>query len=295
MLNDKSYVLTKNGLLFNVTGYHHPPQSVFASLKYIDGKKWKDGYSAAKTFLSQHHPDFVDNSGQYICVPHNRIAKSYDPQERWRELLATSTPSPLHQQAMELARQISDNLRIPLEEFAITDSLLWGDGHAASDIDLLVVGMGHAQKILENGARLYRHPDFARPDPKVMTAPYSLDVPDWPKLLDRKFHMGAFQGRLFSLRAIRDATPPGAHEPTPPPTSREITFTIADASQSLFFPAIYTNSAGDELVDYSVVYEGVFRSGDVVRCLISEERNRAKSRFVIDGPCNIVQHHAQSQ
>lgn len=292
MLRDKTYVRTDHGMLFNVTGYEHLPNFVFASLKYIHGKKWTHGYNAAKRFLEQKHPQFVD---EYIGVPLDRICTVFTPQSRWAEMQTTQKLSALHQEALTLGRQLSSILRIPLSEFGITDSLLWGGGHVDSDIDLVVMGLKNAERVLRCGHTIYEHPGFERPSPSRMKAPYSLDVANWPELLSRKLHMGCYQNRLFSLRAVLndDELPkqpieaPGYSATT---WNEVIQFEIADASRSLLFPSTYRNALGNELVDYSVVYEGVFRAGEAVRCRVSRETLPGTQcvRYTVLDTCELV-------
>ena len=289
LLRDKMYVLADDGMLFNVTGYEHPRDAVFASLKYIGTEKWTRGYAAARAFLCKEYPDYV---GQYIQVPQERIVKVFDPCVRWKQLLESATLSPLHRVAIEIAEHASELLGIDLQEFAITDSLLWGDGHAASDVDLLVVGLANAERLVRRSSEIYTHPGFERPDPKRMTAPYGLQVENWRNLLARKQHMGCYRGRLFSLRAMLDAEEfallPSRADTLSESKQTQVKFQVADVRESLLFPAVYRNPEGDELVDYSVVYEGVFRVGDVVECLATAHEmsnrlnDRTRSRFVLE-------------
>ncbi len=306
MYRDKTYVLTRqaNGeeLLFNVTGNRHPDGFVYASLKYVNGDKWTQGYAAARQFLAGSYPQFTD---EYIRVPTTEITDVFHPQARWLEIERGVANSDLHQEARELGRCIRHVLDIPPtsstefdSEFGVTDSLLWGDGHAKSDIDLVVVGRENAARLVARAKRLYYTVDFQRPDPHVMTEPYGMQIPEWPWLLDRKQHMGQWRGRLFSLRVMPDlqefATQPSEEPIEGGPTDPiEIEFRIDDDLESLYFPSTYRDDRGNELVDYSVVYEGVFRKGEVVRCRVQPQRVSYSSgeqidRFIIDGPCRLA-------
>lgn len=308
MLKDKTYIQSRD-MLFNVTGYQHPVDHVYASLKYVDGTKWTRGYAAACEYLRERHADFV---GQFIRIPCAAIEKTFDPHKRWSDLLEAERKgeylSPLHAESLTLARRLSETLKVSLEEFGITDSLLWGTGKDTSDIDLVVYGIHNADRTLSCAGDLYKASDFSRPDPDVMTAPYASQVADWADLLSRKVHMGAFRGRLFSLRCVltdeevlhRTADSP-AEEPGSSAWTQTLEFEVDDVSESLCFPAIYRDQMGNRLVDYSVVYEGVFRPGDVVRCncvresaaVLKGESNRGETdRFVISGPCEIVKERA---
>ena len=310
MFRDKTYLRTNNDMLFNVTGYRHPKDHVYASLKYVGGAKWTHGYAAAKVFLAAEHPTFVD---QYIRVPREEIQEAYCPQLRWTQLKNAKSLSPLHREALDLGTQLREILQIPESrngdldtEFGITDSLLWGDGHAASDIDLVVIGITNARRILELGSSICDNPGFARPDPSIMTAPYGMTISEWPLLLSRKLHMGCYRGRLFSLRCVPSLedleTQPVelpvhfTDDPRPTEQVHVVNFEIDDASESLCFPAVYRDRRRNELVDYSVVYEGVFRKGDVVRCACYQEEiaffNSARrvSRHIIQGACQLTGH-----
>ena len=302
-LIDKTYVRARE-MLFNVAGYDHPAESLYASLKYVDGQKWTSGYEAAKQWLAESHPEFVN---EYICVPRDEITDVYEPRSRWQTLTASepSVLSALHREAIALGTELGLRLDIPLHDFGITDSLLWGEGHELSDIDLVVFGTRYAKNIQSRGAELYeeRHGELTRPDPLKMTAPYSLQVTDWASLLARKVHMGSYRGRFFSLRVVMDATDL-SHVPRKTLLAvgekTTVTFEVADVRQSLCFPAIYRDAAGNELVDYSVVYEGVFREGDRVRATCSREQiryedGREVSRFIVDGEVVLDQSNRESE
>ncbi len=298
-LIDKTYVRAK-GMLFNITGYDHPEESLYCSLKYVGDVKWKQGYAAAREWLKSNHPEFV---GDYIHVPRHLVSEVFYPQERWRDLCAQPRTAlcRLHCEALDLAAALSVETGIDINEFGITDSLLWGEGHEQSDIDLVVFGPRYTQQLLAAGESLYKG-EFSRPDPLLMTAPYSLKVADWPALLDRKRHMGEFRGRFFSLRTVLTAAEmlkmprPAVGGHASSEMKQEVEFEIADDSWSLCFPAIYRDKAGNQLVDYSVVYEGVFRSGESVRARCTVENLEASQtvegqplvRYIIDGPCQLL-------
>ena len=283
-LRDKCYVLTDHKMLFNVTGDEHPKDRVFASLKYINASKWTQGYKAAVQYLASRHPDFVVQ-GSYISIPRNSILRCYDPFARWDQL--TTVPAargPLHHKAFTMADKLHTN--IGLAEFGITDSLLWGNGHEQSDIDLVVRGRRNARLLLESGEEIYQLPGFSRPNPDVLKAPYGQSVSDWSRLLDRKLHMGSFEERLFSLRVVLEENElPPRREWESRQRQQELKFEIFDAVDSLAFPSVYRDQHGNELLDYSVVYEGVFRCGDVVYCqcehLVSCDQGPPMHRYVI--------------
>ena len=306
VLRDKTYIRLDNGMLFNVTGYEHAPGRVFGSLKYVRGKKWTAGYDVASRFLSTAEPELIDENG-YISIPAGRIASVYDPQVRWTELQRnTQAISALQCEALELGNALRQILRIPKSddglrdsEFGITDSLLWGEGGPHSDIDLVVVGRENADRVFAHAPSIYAHDGFQRPDPMQMAAPYGLRVPNWPQILSRKLHMGSFRNRLFSLRAVLrecEIEPPKNWQAAVRPRV-ELDFRVCDRRDSLFFPAVYRNETGDELVDYSVAYEGVFCVGDTVRCECEhlqnwEGKSPPRNRFVLHRVVRFASSHS---
>lgn len=280
MYRDKTYVRTANGYLFNVTGYCHPKQRVFASLKYVDGEKWKLGYAAATEYLQQVAPEHLLDG--FICVPIEQIVEVFDPQVRWVEL-QQNAPTPLLEEALQLGAELRVALEVPASTrkyydtgFGITDSLLWGVGHSESDIDLIVVGRDNARRLLQRRDSIYERDGFTRPSTKEITAPYGIEVDDWPRILDRKKHMGMYHGRPFSVRVVlsQNEVPTEIYMNDGNTRRQSIRFEVADVADSLLFPAIYRDEFGGELVDYSVVYEGVFRLGDVVTAEVEHSVNR---------------------
>ena len=108
---DKMYVRTVDGMLFNITGYEHPTDSYYASLKYVNGQKWTDGYRAAMEWLSRHHPEYINN---YVAVPRRQICEVFDPRERWLELtgrVEQQEAGQLHREAIQLGNKLANHLR----------------------------------------------------------------------------------------------------------------------------------------------------------------------------------------
>ena len=304
MFRDKTYLLA-DGMLFNVTGYRHPRNHTYASLKYVDGVKWEHGYHAACEYLSDAFPEYVS---RFIRVPNRRISRVFRPRDAWLRLLDTQrkrpqTLSELHREALQLGDAIGTILNIPLTDFGITDSLLWGEGRGSSDIDLVVFGKQYARNIDSHGDALYRSDGFGRPAPTVMKSPYATLVEDWPVLLARKKHMGEFRGRLFSLRVVLSdwdlenrrfkCVEEAEDAPNADSTcTASIRFHVDDSSEAYCFPAVYRDVEGNELVDYTVVYEGVFRKGDCVLAECTTEEIHASSkrriRYIIAGDCQLL-------
>ena len=284
-IRDKTYLRIDNDMLFNVVGDHHPDDRFYSSLKYVNGCKWTAGYLSATRFLKSEEPTFIDNQG-YIAVPRTRIAEVFDPFLRWQVLVdSPEARGPLHTEALVLAECIRTATGV--SDFGITDSLLWGNGTIDSDVDLVIRGRDNAKLLMELGQGIFKLPGFARPSPHEMKAPYGLDVPAWSDLLLRKSHMGLFHGRRFSIRCVLDE-PEIEEERNWELHEREVTksFVVSDRVDSLLFPAVYRDSREIELLDYSVVYEGVFRVGDRVDCECdhlssSDELGKIRHRFVM--------------
>jgi predicted nucleotidyltransferase len=112
MFRDKDYIQTDDLLTFNVLGYHHPYNVITAGLKYINGHKWTGSYFEALDFLAANFPHYVTDR---IIVPRDRVAKHFQPRERFAEILADPPRTQcLHRLMIELAKMISRELEIRL-------------------------------------------------------------------------------------------------------------------------------------------------------------------------------------
>ena len=261
MLRDKDYVTTRDDLVLNVIGYHHPPGRTLASLKYVQGTKWTSGYRKALQFLKTNYPLYVD---QFISVPHDSIRERFIPREGLQKLLVADAPSWLQRRAVELSESMSRFFEIPLGQFGVTDSLLWGPGRETSDIDVVVYGQTAATRVLDQLDELYRLDDFTRYDVGRFTRPDNVPRVGFTATCQRRLNKGRFKGTRFSLRAVRQSNEIGESRRDEVVGPIEVAAVVTDNRESLFFPCVYRLDGQVEVVSYSTVYEAVYRVGDEV-------------------------------
>jgi predicted nucleotidyltransferase len=279
---DKDYLLTSEGLIFNVLGYDHVDKKITAGLKYIDGKKWEQSYQESIHWLKQHDPQYVD---RWIEVPISKITKYLCPQQRVTQLIQTPTSFTdqygLLDKSVRLIQKLSDFFGIPIIDFGITDSLLWGQGNEDSDIDVVVYGKPNALILLDKLSNLFDEPDFEFIDPRYIQRPPNLAQAEFDDLASRKTNQGFYQGTRFSLRAVRNRNEISPAEPLQTIGQKELQLTIADHQESIFYPVIYPTQENVEIVSFEIGYECVFRKGDQVTVSGQLEESHNRRRILV--------------
>jgi uncharacterized protein len=278
-LRDKDYIITKDNLIFNVIGYEHPPDRTTANLKYVDGKKWNSGYAESLAFLRGRYPHYVH--GHFASVPDSGIKRVFKPREGLKRLLEVENPNEAQQKGAELVRVLSEFFGISLDDWGVTDSLLWGPGRPGSDVDLVVIGEESALIVQEKLPGMFELPNLERFPPETFEKPPGLSAKDFEKICARKLNFGFFKGVRFSLRAVRTKIPkPCDYKPA---GLVQADAEVLDASESLFFPAVYgiDSDVAGLLVSFSNSYENVFRRGDRIQVSGELEKSAGDTRIVV--------------
>jgi predicted nucleotidyltransferase len=298
---DRDFLQTKEGMLFCVTGYLHPPGKYTAYLKYSPAPvgKWKgretsyhrelEYYHVGKVantiaYLEQNYPQYVHycpvRDIRFSMVPQEYIKRYYSPEERLREILV-STNDALEEEVYAFASEIMSHTGIKEKHLGVTGSILLGIHNPQfSDIDLTVYGLENALKVktMIKGGRPDRIHGVGG---KVLqdwcadvAGHFPLNYEEVQYLAGRRWNYGFFGDRYFSLHPIRkDAE---IKENYGDRLYREkgmarVRAVVLDASKSLFMPAVYKVEnvevlEGDEVVRHHlreiVSYEGLYR--DVV-------------------------------
>jgi len=151
---DGETLLTREGFIFYVFGYKHPDNRVFAFLKYIPSnlksyfpirflrQKWKLGNielaRPEKLYTAQNYQKFLKTFRSrfpqylYFCpylnkevlsVPHESIDRVYLPSVCLQKLFKRDKRDGLQEKAVELVSILSEESRVPLEDFGIHGSI----------------------------------------------------------------------------------------------------------------------------------------------------------------------------
>jgi predicted nucleotidyltransferase len=162
---DKDFVETREGLLFCVVGYLHPPDKYTAYLKYSPAQegRWQRGGRAYHRELAYYHahqvghtldtlqanyPGYVHycpvRNMLFSMVPQDRVLTYYRPEERLAQLVM-SPSDPLEEQVARLVESIRQTASIPLTQLGVTGSILLSiHDPGFSDIDLTIYGRQNA-------------------------------------------------------------------------------------------------------------------------------------------------------
>jgi predicted nucleotidyltransferase len=293
---DRDFVQTREGMLFCVTGYLHPPDRYTAYLKYSpdpDGK-WRNGQTAYRRELAYYHVSTVAETVRYLeanyphyvsdcpvrgirfsMVPHGYVARYFRPQERLQEILIDPRDS-LEEETCALVAYLTSLTGLSSEHLGVTGSLLTSSHNPAfSDIDLLVYGQGNAAR-LKGRLGPEGTPEFLRPAPERLARwceqvarRHPLSIEEAAYLAQRRWNYGYFGPRYVSIHATRQD-----HEINEQYGDRiyrgqgaaHLRALLSDVSESVFLPAIYRVEGVEVLegdpaaagVGEIVSYEGLY-------------------------------------
>ncbi|PQO38183.1 hypothetical protein [Blastopirellula marina] len=285
MYRDKDYLLTAEGLIFNVLGDQHPSGQVTAGLKYAQGQKWLDTYAAALAFLQKEYPQFATDR---IVVPVDKIERHLKPLERTRQLQADrDNQPPLLSRALDLIEILAKHCEVPSSEIGLTDSLLWGEGNDNSDIDLAIYGQTIITQFLAKEKDLFQFDDIERIDPAHIQRPPAIDDYTFQIIANRKANQGTYKGTRFTIRGVlTDEEILFETERTSPfqatePMTLEWEMEITGREECLLYPIAYETKEGISLVTYHIGYEMGFQPGDKVHVAGTMETSGQMQRVLV--------------
>ena len=175
---DGDTFVTEEGFIFNVFGYEHPDDRVFAFLKYIPAKfknlfdvrflrrTWKyDGeqvvraeklYTASnyQAFLQAFRSNFPDylyfcpfRQKTVISAPLKTIKKVFVPNVCLHSLLERERTDELQRKTLDLISLLSDNSNITLKDFGVRGSVALNMHTSMSDIDIAIYGSKNFRRL----------------------------------------------------------------------------------------------------------------------------------------------------
>jgi len=297
---DGDTFITTEGFVFNVFGYEHPENRVFAFLKYIPAefktlfnidfleRTWTYGtrqliraenlYSAQNysTFLKvfkTNFPSFVYfcpfRGKEVISAALNSICKVFIPRECLRLIADLEVKDSLQQMTLDFINLVSRESDVSFDDFGIHGSVALGMHSDSSDIDVVVYGSRNFRKLEQAIERLVEAGKLSYCFSNRIDAA-------------RRFK-GKYNGRTFMYNAIRK--PEETHEKYgsckySPIMPIALTCIVKDDNEAMFRPAIYriencqpANSASrisEEKLPQFVVsmiscYRNVARQGDNIQ------------------------------
>jgi Uncharacterized protein conserved in archaea len=302
----RDFFVTKDGLIFSVIDYFHPPQGVRSILRYVpdeNGTRLQKGtlrkyrktdFADSFYYLKEHHSDWLSETA---IVPRSEILQILKPNDAVFALLFGNSVFPA---AAELIQRLDDS-GIPASAMGISGSLLPGLDNEDSDIDFVVYGR-HWFKAKEAVDKMKRNNEtnhfgfkIADLDDAMWRAVYRkrqspLSFEDFLKHEIRKGNRGmlipAAGGKniYFDLLFVRSG------DQIQKPISRgidthktEIEAIVTDASFAFDSPAIYLidHDDIDEIYSYTHTYAGQAEAGETIRARGMVEVIGTKKRLVI--------------
>lgn len=256
---DGDTFVTKEGFIFNVFGYEHPQDRVFAFLKYIPSsfralfqvdyleRTWKYRqttlFRAEKLYTARNYQTFLQtfrrNFPQYlyycpfrekevISAPFNSVKRVYVPRDCLHLINKLERKDSLQKTMLAFVKLLSDGSGIPFDDFGVHGSLALNMHTAESDIDIVVDGAQNFRTLEKTIETLVN----------AGTLSYVFN-----NRLDklRRFK-GRCQDKIFMYNAVRKPEETyskyGTHKFT---AIAPVNFTCAvlDDSEAMFRPALY--------------------------------------------------------
>jgi predicted nucleotidyltransferase len=155
------FVITIDGLVFEIKGVVHPRDRVIAYLRYVPATNTASGYRKVyalderETYLQSNYPLYLwfsEPHGRVVqSVASNRIKSILDPVDCLAKMRdSVDKISDLEQASVNLAEKLVGFTGIEWTDFGITGSQLVGVAREDSDIDLVVYGLDACRKFYIN-------------------------------------------------------------------------------------------------------------------------------------------------
>jgi len=301
---DRDFIETKEGLIFCVVGYLHPPDRYTAYLKYIPslkGKWRREGIRYKRTlpyyhlsqmentykFLKKTYPEYIYDCPvrniEISSVPKDRVKRYYPPRERIAQLIEEGPDDSLEDKLLNLIYYITENTSLNFRDFGVTGSILTETHNPDfSDIDLTVYGL-EATLIAKNFLISSKDQDVISSIGKnhkqkflrTRSDRFPLEINDLKQILERRWNFGIYKGTYFSIHPIRrdkDITETYGEKTYNQLGVISGTSKISDDQESHYLPSIYglkqTSGEGlpnlKNLVSYESLFSGVFYQGEKI-------------------------------
>jgi predicted nucleotidyltransferase len=176
-LRDRDGILTREGLIFRVFGYSHPPNAYICDAEYASAQIFSSADPRAPRtgsnqlfykfyndegmkFVAKNYPHYLifhEMLGlKLVGVPENAIMEARRPGERLAYLLAVEPEDELLRAMRAVLNIVLEHSSLQVQNFGVFGSLLHGFYHPRySDIDFVVYGKAENAKMRQTLAELY--------------------------------------------------------------------------------------------------------------------------------------------
>ncbi|TFF87030.1 hypothetical protein EU519_00270 [Candidatus Thorarchaeota archaeon] len=316
-----SFLVTKQGLIFEVKGVLHPEDRVIAYLRYVPSERGeriapnRERYSKIQSlrrrerYLKENFPEYLwydESRGRWLqAVRKEDISYVLEAPESLRELRDRGRHTTLlESDSLALVEGIVESAGIGWDRVGITGSQLLGLSTPASDIDIVVYGCKTGRQVYStmnsffsqgaierySGQRLYEHVNFRWGE-------LDLDPRKLARVEEQKALQGIFRTREFYIKLVKL---PSDLEQTygdcvyRPVGTQKALCKIRDDSSSIFTPCEYlVDCESDPSIERIVSYRGRFAEQanrdtlvevrGVVEHVVELDTGRKYSQFVLGG------------
>jgi len=301
---DRDMVETRDGLMFVVVGYLHPPGRVTAYLKYVPTAegKWGRGDTRYTRALRYYHVTQVENTYGYLrenhpdylydcpvrnitvsCVPLSDVKLYYDPVERVASLIREGASDPLEEKLLGLVEYLQEHADVE-GNIGVTGSILTRSHNPEfSDIDTTVYGREESRRVREAvlGARKEgvirgRSEEELERWAVQRAEKFPLSREELRRIASKRWNYGFYRDTYVSVHPTR--TDDEITESYGDYVYRQLgevegTAVVSDAEESIYLPAIYRVTDSklrnrvatiSEIVSYEGIYGGLFDVGERV-------------------------------
>ena len=170
-LRDRDAIITKEGIIFRVYGYFHPPKGYVCDVEYAPAEIYRSKdpraprKSNSKTFYKFYADEglkfVMENFPEYtlfyrplqkklVGVREELIAETRKPEEKLQMLLAKEPTDKLLLSLQDLLSLIASSTKLSTKNFGVFGSLLHNFYNPVfSDIDLIIYGRKNLEKLRE--------------------------------------------------------------------------------------------------------------------------------------------------
>jgi len=232
-LRDRDGILTREGLLFRVFGYSHPPNAYICDAEYASAQIFQSADPRApREGKNQRFYKFYNDEGmklvakkypQYLVfhemlglklvgVNENAIAEARKPEERLAVLLEAGPTDELLRAMQRVLNMALENSGLKTQNFGVFGSMLHNFHHPKySDIDFVIYGKAENAKMRQTLEELYGRGDSGlsnefESDDAMKGKRWlfkNFDVKDFVWHQRRKMIYGLYDDRADSGRVIK--------------------------------------------------------------------------------------------
>ena len=189
MFRDRDYLITKEGIIFRVYGYTHPPNKAVCDVEYapksiftsedprsirftcqddgIPGMNvhYKFMFDGGLRFIKEKYPEYQvyykPLNNELVGLDENQVYKKIEPKNKLKELHETAAKDSLIRTMNLILKLIVENSSLKISNFGVFGSLCLDFHHVKfSDVDLIIYGKKELIELRNTLSDLYKNTEL---------------------------------------------------------------------------------------------------------------------------------------